>query len=344
MWNRVDILAAQAPHARALRVHRLELLDARRRRAAGLAAVPGIAADEERAAFSELAVPVLLQRARRAYDGRLVLVKGPEVALDYPGPGLRPFGDIDLLVEDAGAAQAALLAAGFREVGEPALYADIHHLRPLAWPGLPLVIELHSRPKWPAGIPGPGVAELLAVALPSRTGVTGIDTLPPAQHAVLLAAHAWAHEPLGRLGHLIDVAATAQRAADGEAAAVARGWGCAPLWRTTERAVGALLYEDRRSAAVALWGRHLRAARERTVFEMHLHRWLPPVWGAPRRRVPQGVAQALSRELNRDGDERWRNKIARSRIAIANAGVARAEHDLVLETRGYAARERTEST
>ena len=60
-------------------------------------------------------------------------------------PGLRSFGDLDLLTDDAEAAQAALLAAGFQEVFEPEIYEDIHHLRPLWWPGLPLVVELHTR-------------------------------------------------------------------------------------------------------------------------------------------------------------------------------------------------------
>ena len=47
-----------------------------------------------------------------------MLIKGAEVAVDYPGPRLRRFGDVDLLASDAAAAQAALLAAGFVEVGE----------------------------------------------------------------------------------------------------------------------------------------------------------------------------------------------------------------------------------
>jgi hypothetical protein len=344
MWERIDSLLARAPSVRALRVHKVELLEARRRRTAGLPALPDLATDEASAAFAQLSVPALLTRARAAYDGRLLVVKGPEVALDYPAPELRSYGDVDLLADDAEAAQAALLAAGFCEVGDPSIYEDIHHLRPLGWPGLPLTIELHSRPKWPDGMPGPSTAELLAAAVPSRIGVAGIESLPPAHHAVLLAAHAWAHEPLGRLGHLIDVAATAARADRTEAAALARAWGCRRMWRTTDAAAYAVLHGDRRSAAAALWGRHLTAARERTVLEMHLHRWLPPLWGAPLRHAAAGVGQALAGELRRDGDERWRTKIARSRMAVANAGVARAEHELALEARGHAGQERTKTT
>lgn len=339
MWERIDSLVERAPHLRALRFHRLELLEARRRRAAGLA-LGELASDEAVAMASELAVPVVLERARAAWDGRLVLVKGPELALDYPAPRCRRFWDLDLLTDDAPRAQAALLAAGFREVGDPALYEGIHHLRPLWWPGLPLTIELHARPKWPDTLTPPAAAELLAAAVPGRVGVAGVDTLPPEQHAVLLAAHSWAHEPLARIGHLIDVAVTLERGDREAAAALARRWGCARLWRTTERAAGALL-GGRRSTAVAAWGRHLRGARERTVLEAHLHGWLAPLWGLPRRRAPRAALAAVLGELRREGPERWHTKLARTRMALANAGTAQAEHDLALDARGFRPRERT---
>jgi Uncharacterised nucleotidyltransferase len=331
MWDRIDALAERAPHVRALRYHRLGLVEAHRRRRAGLAPLPELAADLMRAALTDLAVAPLLGRAREAYDGRLVLLKGPEVALDYPDPGMRPFGDLDLLADDAPAAQAALLAAGFGEIGDPALYDGIHHLRPLAWPGVPIVIELHSRPKWPARVPGPDVAALLAHAVPSRLGVAGVETLAPAPHAVLLAAHAWAHEPLARLGHLVDVAATLARAEDGEAGALARAWGCARMWTRTEDAMRAVLHGDR---SLPVWAKHLDAARERTVLEMHLQRLLGPVVGLPGGQVPAGLVRALRDELRLEGDEPLRAKLARSRLAVAHAHVSRAEHEQLLETRG----------
>ena len=99
-----------------------------------------------------LAVPPLLERVRAACDGPLVVMKGPEVAARYAEPSTRPFRDLDLLACDAAAVQRSLLDAGFQVAGEPELYVDIHHLRPLYWPGLPLVIEVHQRPKWPAGL------------------------------------------------------------------------------------------------------------------------------------------------------------------------------------------------
>jgi hypothetical protein len=334
MWRRIDMLAARAPDVHALRFHRIELLEAHRRRAAGLPPLPELRDDVTIAALFELAAPNVLARARDAYDGRLVLLKGPEVALDYPEPRLRRFRDLDLLVDDAPAAQAALLAAGFREVGDPALYEDIHHLRPLQWAGFPILIELHSRPKWPAGLSGPPIDDLLADAVPSRLGVAGLETLAPASHAVTMAAHAWAHEPLARLGHLVDVAVALARADRDEARQLARTWGCSRLWRCTEAAVDAVVHGERSRPAVAVWGRHLRGARERSVLELHLQRWLAPAWGLPRRAVPRGVVAAVRDDLRRDEGQRRRAKLARVRLAVARAGTPRSEHELALERQG----------
>ena len=139
-----------------------------------------------------------------------------------------------------------------------------------------------SQPNWVDGVPAPTTDELIASAVPSRLGVDGVAALPPAQHALVLAAHAWSHQPLGRLGNLIDVAVTLQRADESEVAALARRWGCWRMWRTTRAAIGAVLEGSGRSAAVALWARHLRGVREPTVFEWHVKGALAPALGTTR--------------------------------------------------------------
>jgi len=334
MWEHVDGLLAASPSSLdVLRVHRVELLEARRRRAAGLPVEPAVIADETRAAVNEMAVPRLLARVRAAYDGPLVLMKGPEVAVDYGAPGLRSFGDLDLLTDDAEAAQAALIAAGFQEVFDADIYADIHHLRPLWWPGLPLVVELHSRANWPAAIPGPPAAELLAAAVPSRLGVEGISALPPEHHTLVLAAHAWQHQPLGRLGNLIDVAVALRHADEAEVMRLARRWGCTRMWRTTRRAIRVVVDGEGHSAAVALWARHLAGVRERTVLEWHVKDLLAPVWGLPPRAALRAVLAELHATAGPEGAEPWRAKLRRTALALRNAGVARSEHDLALEAR-----------
>jgi hypothetical protein len=342
MWERIDSLLAAAPHEAALRHHRVELLEARRRRVAGLPA-DMLAPDEATALACDLATVPLLSRVRDAWDGPLVFHKGAEVSLDYPGPRLRQYCDLDLLTDDAEGAQAALIAAGFEEVDDPEVYKDIHHLRPLWWPGLPLMVELHMRPKWVDGVPAPSTDELIASAVPSRLGVDGVLTLPPAQHTLVLAAHAWSHQPLGRLGNLIDVAATLRRADEAEVDALARRWGCSRMWRTTRAAIGAVLEGDRRSAAVALWARHLRGVRERTVLEWHVKDSLAPAWGLPRRRVPAAVLAEARATAGPEGAETWRAKLQRTGLALRNAGAARSEHRLALEARGITSTEGTEA-
>ena len=64
----------------------------------------------------------------------------------------------------------------------------------------------------------------LSLAVPSATGINGLLAPSPAAHALLLAAHAWAHHPLGRIGDLIDVAAVLPADERPAAAALAQRW------------------------------------------------------------------------------------------------------------------------
>lgn len=330
MWEHIETLLERAPHDDALRLHRVELLEARRRRAAGLD-VGSLVRDEATAAVQALAAIPLLAHARNAWDGPLVLHKGPEIAFDYPREHLRGFSDLDLITDDAPRAQAALLAAGFVAVEE----ADSeHHLRPLQWPGLPIALELHSRPNWARRIPVPSTEELLASSVPSRTGVAGIATLAPAPHTLVLAAHAWSHDQLGRLGHLIDVAVTLGRTDEAEVDALARRWGCARMWRTTRTAIGAVFEGSGRSAAVSCWSRHLRGVRDRSVLEWHVKNALAPLWGLPGRRIPGAVLAEAWATVSAFEAESWREKVWRARLALRNAGTARSDHLLALEARG----------
>jgi putative nucleotidyltransferase-like protein len=342
MWDRVDLLLERAPHEAALRLHRMELLEARRRRANGLD-VGALIGDEATAVVRDLAAIPLLARVRDAWDGPLVVHKGPEVSLDYPGPRLRPFCDLDLLTGDAAGAQAALLAAGFQEARQAESHGVTHHLCPLRWPGLPLTVELHTRPNWVEGVPAPATDELIAGAVPSRLGVDGVATLAPAHHALVLAAHASSHDQLGRLGNLIDVAVTLGRADQSEVAALARRWGCSRMWRTTRAAIGAVLEGTGRSAAVASWARHLRDVRERTVFEWHFKNAVAPVWSLPRSRIPAAVVAEAWATVAPDDVEPRRTKIRRARLALHNAGTARSDHLLALGARGSTSMEEPEA-
>lgn len=336
LWDRVDELVDRAGDIADLREHRLELLAARRWRQLGRPVPDELVAQERFAAIMTMTAPVLLEQVRAALDGPIVLLKGPEVAARYPSPALRPYKDLDLLVPNAYEAQEALKAAGFEEVGDPAVYVGIHHLRPLLLRPLPLCVELHSTPKWIESLAPPPTSELLAAAVASRVGVEGISALRPDHHALVLAAHSWAHEPLRRLLELIDVASMIQGLDPAQLRALAEAWRMERVWNTTLSASESLL---ERSVAAAdpmplrLWARNLPAVRRRTVFESHLERWLATFWALPLWPAFRATGMSVRRSLGPAAGETWSDKLARMRLAFRNASVPRSEHDRELEER-----------
>jgi hypothetical protein len=327
---RVGALLDAAQSTADLEYHRVELVAAARLRREGRPVPSELVACERAAAVATLAAPALLRRVREAASGPLVLIKGPDVARYYPDPSERDFSDLDLLAPDAAAAQRQLIAAGFEEVGEPSLFVDIHHLRPLHWPGLPLVIEVHSAPKWIEGVEPPSVAELIAAARTQPARADGFLVLPAAHHALVLAAHGWAHEPLARLRDMLDIALVAGAADLAEIDRLADAWGVWRMWRTTSRAIEAVVGDAPRPLSVALWGRHLEEARERTVLESHMERWFADLWSLPRHQLVAAVT-ALGADLLPRAGESWTTKLARTRAALSNAFVAKSQHDRMLE-------------
>ena len=326
MWAAVESLTARAPCEADLRFHGLDLLAARVTRRAGAAVTPETAAAERTSAATSLLAPLVLERVLAAASGPVVMMKGLEVAQWWEQPLARTFRDVDLLVPDAAATWHELRRAGFEPVGDPALYEGIHHLRPLAWPGLPLVVEVHHEPKWIRESPAP-TEELIATAVPSATGIPGLLTIEPARHAVVVAVHAWAHVPLGRLGRLVDVAALSQGREGSELAAIARSWEVERVWETTRRTLDSLLRGSRRPVPGRLWARHLWDARERTVLERHLEGLLAPFSGMPPRAALRATRDHVARKLALESGETRRAKLRRSGRALANAFERQSDHD-----------------
>ena len=319
LWSATDELVDRAPSQRDLRAHGLQLLAGARLRALGRPVPEEILVDEWRATLATLAVPALLLRARAAYDGQLMVMKGPEVALHYPDPVCGRTMDIDLLADDAEAAERALLAAGFQTIGSPEVNDVGYHVCPLAWPGLPLRIEVHRWPHWVEGLKPPPVRELFDAAQPSRLGVAGILAPAPHHHALLLAGHAWVHEPLRRLREFIDVAAVTDGTDREAVRTLARHWGCERVWHTTELAVDSLLYGAAPPLALRTWARHLHGARERTLLESRIQRLAGPAWGLPMREVPRAVLDAGASHVRRHDGERWRTKLVRTSRLVRDA-------------------------
>lgn len=330
VFSRLDELLDMAPSLHDIEQHRLLLLAARRRRELGLE-VPGrMLAAERMAAAGALGAPVLLAKVRAVLDGPMLLMKGAEVAHHYPDPALRSFGDIDLLVPDAERSQRQLLDAGFELCGEAWVYEGIHHLRPLRLPELPLIVELHHEPKWIAGLEPPSVQQLLELGVPAPHLCEGVLVLPPAPHAVLLAAHTWGHYPLTPVRDLLDITLVARRADAAEIERLAAAWDLARVWSSTWRAADFLFGDGTRPASTWIWARHLADLRERTVLESHLQRWLAGLWGLPRPQALRNFRNAVTNDLRPEGDERWGAKLARARSAVRDAFVRKSDHDQAL--------------
>jgi hypothetical protein len=325
-WARVDAFVDRAPTDDDLRSHRLEVLAARRLRSLGRAIPEDFVMLEKLAAIGAMTAPVVLRRIRDAVEGPVVLFKGPEVAALYPDAA-RHFGDLDVLVPAPEAVHRALLNADFTLVGDPSLYVGIHHLRPVLASGTPLPVDVHSRPKWFGRSPPPRIDELLEAAGPAQVGVEGVVAPSPEHHVLLLAAHSWAHEPLRRLRDLIDIAAVASLTDRRDVVRIARSWGIAKLWATTEDAIDHLFAEGPPSWPMRTWARGLTTTTERTVLANHVARWLSDFSAMPVGAATSRLPGTLLAEVRPDADETWAQKLQRTALAVRNAARRRSQHE-----------------
>lgn len=334
LWARIEQLATSTRDCNALRRHGVELIAARAWRRHGQPVPDELYGDWRRAALIGLAVRPLVEHVRSVCDGALMLMKGPEVAARYPEPTLRPFGDLDFLAEDPETAHRALITAGFVALRDSIHPEDHQHLAPLVSPSLPLVVELHRAVHLPVGLSGPSPVELFELAQPSATGVTGVLAPVPAAHAVLLAAHGWAHEPLRRLLDLIDLALVLSDENRAYSEQLARRWGLERIWHTSIGAADALLRGARRGLPLRTWAAHLNTLRERTVLETHSTRWAGQVWGFPQprlRALGSATATFALPARPREG-EGWGSALRRTSWAIAHALDPQSEHEMVKES------------
>lgn len=326
-WEGVARLLDRAPRVEDLRAHRLQLLGAARLRERGLAVASELRDDARMAHLSHLGAHAILHRIRDLCAGPVLVLKGPEIAASYPAPALRPFVDVDLLVPDAEAVYRTLLDAGFRSIGPDLDWSSLHHLSQLSAPDLPVVIEVHRRPRWIDGMPAPGVDELFEHAVPSATGIPGLLAPAPEMHAVLLLANAWSGRPLERIGDLVDLTVVAGGPRRAKTAELASRFGLGRAWSASIEASDALFLGRPATRALRTWARNLPEARARTVLGSHLVRLLGPFAGLPIRPAARNAARALAATLGPQEGETWADKLARMRIAFRNAFRARTEHE-----------------
>jgi hypothetical protein len=307
-------------------------LAARRLRLAGDDVPEDLAREERAGRTATLVAPALLKRAREAYEGPLLLVKGPELVARYPD-GARRFGDLDLVAGDAEEAQATLLAAGFRLQDRdwpPEGYDDVrrphYHLHPLEMPGLGLRIEIHKHAKWPEGLRPPANEELFEAAVPSAVGVDGLLTPHPDHHAVLLVSHAWGEVPMRRLRQLVDVLAFVGDSDRPELRRLAARWGIERGWASTLAIGDWLLRGHPEPRVVRVWARYLRELREPNVLEMHIQEWLSPFWLTTPRPAARRSFQAVRRDFRPKPNQSWKAKVRQTIRALTHPRRTRTEH------------------
>jgi Uncharacterised nucleotidyltransferase len=305
LWEGVDrLLEGLEPEVAC--AHGLGPLAARRLRLAGEPVPDELVREERSARAGALVAPTMLARIREAYDGPLLLLKGPEVTRAYPD-GARRLSDLDVLAGDAEQAQEALLAAGFRPRPLEAHpdFDQHQHLHPLLWPGVPLPVEIHRRVAWPRGLAAPRNETLFEAASASHTGVEGLLAPDPRHQAVLLASHGWREKPMRKLRQLVDVLAFTDDDAREELAGLARSWGFERGWSATLAAADWLLRDGQEPKFVRYWARYMRELQEPTVLQVHVQAWLSPFSLAPPSVATRLAAAAVLRDLRPRTEEGW---------------------------------------
>jgi hypothetical protein len=317
VWDATDRLLEGATIAQVL-AHELGPLAAHRIRRLGAPVPRPLAVEERAASLSMLTAIPLIERIRATSDGLLVVIKGPEIARQYPGAARR-FTDVDLLSDRADVMHRALIDNEFVEVEDPEFEVtpEHHHLQPLRWPTIGLAVELHKYPYRLAGAPNPPIEDIFEARVPAL-GVDGIFAPHPLHHALILTAHAWSHEPLHTLRDLVDIAAVAATVDDDDLRRTAGAWGIRRVWETTSRALEAIFHGGRRSVPLRSWARHLPQVRERSIFEEHLARLLHPYWAEPPHRASASAARTLRASVSPLPGESWGEKLGRTRGALRN--------------------------
>lgn len=312
IWPRVDELVDRAATVADLHRHRLHLYAAWRWRSLGRP-IPGELARLERtAAAGRMAREVVASRLRAAYDGPMVLLKGADVAAHYPRPDLRPSQDLDILVREPEHVRDRLLEHGFEEFEEWSSPAEHHHLPPLAWPGVPTAVEIHNVPNWPLWLKPPHAEELIEASTSESALGHGIRALPSAHHALVLVAHLWRDDPVGRLGPLLDAHLMASDVASDVVDDLARRWGLDGLWRTTRKAIAHVLLEANASPlGVRALTSSVESMRERKVLESRLLEAVSPFYAHSARHAVPATARNVMARLRLASDQTWQAKLRR---------------------------------
>jgi Uncharacterised nucleotidyltransferase len=291
IWPALDRVLADPRSENGLYQHGIGPIAAWRLRVRGEPVSDRLESLASGAAYAAVTAEPLLRSVRDAVDGPIIVLKGPETAALYPLPWLRPYSDLDLLVEDPATAERRLIEAGYTAQGPSnRIIPGHHHDLALRQPGSALAVELHRNPGWLSWMTPPSNEELFGQAVPSAAGVHGVSALPLTEHALLLAAHSWRHGPYHSMLHLVDIALIRDRVESAELNTSATAWGALGVWESTVAMIDWFFFGqgDPPRLRDRLWSRHLRDCRDRTLVEYYLATWLKGL-AAPAPRLAIGA-------------------------------------------------------
>lgn len=213
------------------------------------------------------AVVAQLAQLAEVIDQPLILLKGADLAFRYPFPNARPLGDIDILLEDPLDAFHRLKDSGYHGAAASSLPNDYHHL-PVLVPhtkGLRVPVELHRSLGMFPWINQPSVQQCFDSSVDSPLRIPNVRSLSPEFNTVYVAAHAWRHSPLSRMGYLVDVASALLSTEPESAGRMAAEWNMSHIWRQTYSAMQYLVRgQGSRPLSVATWARHLTTLEPRS--------------------------------------------------------------------------------
>lgn len=275
-------------------------------------------------AIQQMMAEVALKQMREAFDGRLVLYKGLELASRYEDPSGRCSRDIDVITNDPHGLHGALLALGYQDwdiawneipqhdLKTYSIELGSHQLWPLVRPGWPVVVEVHRSPGWLSGMTPPSTAALLENAVPSRVGIDGIETLDPAAHAVCVAVHSWRDRPFARERDLLDIELLLESPETIERAdRLASQWGVGRIWRWYQHAIAVAAGAQRPTASVRLLGGHRYEPGSRSSRRDYLVQHLGPFFVDHPFRQLASILQRKRAELKPLPGEHRRDKATR---------------------------------
>ena len=147
-----------------------------------------------------------------------------------------------------------------------------------------------------------------------------------------VAAHAWAHGPFSRVGDLVDVAALDNGLDRRRASATRAPVGARAALANDARDADAVLFDATQPLALHVWARNLpspRADGSRDPSRPLVGRLLDDE--SPRR--IRAAGEEIGRDVRPHGEEPWRVKLTRARLAFRNARPRSPEHDEAVEGR-----------